>query len=84
MFCGILIKRPKSLRSVLLLWYSAVFAVSAILLVVFVYLAAAHQMRREADKFLEDESREYEGYALRAGGDLEALRRTLHHELASR
>ena len=84
MFCVILMRRPRTLRSVLLLWYLAVFAVSATVLVLFAYMAAAHQMRREVDKFLEDEIREYESFAVRAKGDLAALRRDLRHEVASK
>lgn len=48
--------RPRTLRLKLLFWYTGVFAVSSVSLVFTTYLIAAHQMRKQAEVFLDDES----------------------------
>ncbi|MBM4042316.1 MAG: HAMP domain-containing protein [Planctomycetes bacterium] len=47
-----------SLRAKLVLWYTAVFAVSGSLLCVTLYLLIAHALGAEADRFLEEEFQE--------------------------
>jgi len=59
MFFALAKLRPRTLRTKLLLWYTAVFAVSAVLLVAFVYALAGHQLTREMDIYVQDESEEY-------------------------
>ena len=44
-----------TLRRKLVFWYAGVLGVSGFALVVGIYLVSAHQLRREADKFLLDE-----------------------------
>ncbi len=73
-----------SIRWKLLLWYTCVLALAGCALVVALYFFTAHQMRREADKFLLDECEEWRRAYLEHDGDLPALEALLAADTALR
>ena len=70
-----------TLRMRLTVWYAGVLMLTGGLLVTCVYLFAAHQMRREMEKFLEDEVLEWAEMCRRGLDDIPALKRTMESEV---
>ena len=70
-----------TLRRRLLLWYTGVFAISGCALMLALYLFAAHQMGKEIDKFLRDQSKEWLGLCRDAGSDLSGLEQRIREEM---
>ena len=71
-----------TIRRKLLLWYTTVFTVSAIALMVALYLFTAHQMHREVETFLLDECEEWAAMCRKTLPDLPALERIMREEIA--
>jgi heavy metal sensor kinase len=69
-----------TVRRRLVLWYSGVLAVSGLALILAVYFLTAHQLRREADKFLRDEMFEMIRLCRERGGSIEEMASVLRAE----
>ncbi|HUT36745.1 MAG TPA: HAMP domain-containing sensor histidine kinase [Planctomycetota bacterium] len=70
-----------SLRAKLVLWYTAVFAISGALLTGALYLLTAHVMEAEADKFLAEEFDEVRDLTLEKLPNVEELRTRIAEEM---
>ena len=70
-----------TLRRKLLLWYTGVLAVSGFALMLAVYLLTEHQMRRELDRFLYDEVREWTSLCREHGQSVASLEEALRSDI---
>ena len=73
-----------TLRRKLLLWYTGVLAVSGSALMLALYLFTAHQMRREAEKFLRDQCEGWAHFIQEMGTDVPKLRAMIGPEVETR
>jgi heavy metal sensor kinase len=73
--------RPRSLRARLLVWYSVVFFVCSLALVLLIYLFADHYLRASANAFLNDETEEFVRQANARMPDIADLRGYMNLEI---
>ncbi len=76
--------RPRSLRAKLLLWYSVVFFVCSLGLVLLIYLFADHYLRSNANAYLNDETEEFVRQANARMPDLADLKRYMELEIGKK
>ena len=76
--------KPRSLRARLLVWYSAVFFVCSLGLVLLIYLFADHFLRASANAYLNDETEEFVRQANARMPDLADLKRYMNLEIGKK
>jgi heavy metal sensor kinase len=70
-----------TIRRKLLFWYTGVLAVSGLIMMLATYLLVEHQMRREVDKFLQDDANDWIRLCHEGAGSA-ALEQRLRSEVA--